>query len=225
MKTSETIYLTSFVSPLTGISPFTLTINPSGIEETFIGYSDKKTYKIVYDFGDGTVETQYAGLEQDSEEVSSHIKTHTYYIKDTSKTNFRVAVSFYQINREDPIEYTCNLNLSIPSLEATSSVNGNNMFDSVHLVGTRMFGVDNNILYLFQGTNPDYLLPAIVNWSSKELVLDEIEEVVREFLPGQRAFQLLMPFENEKFTSIDLGAKIESTNRVSYLENPDNAEL
>jgi hypothetical protein len=88
-----------------------------------------------------------------------------------------------------------------------------------------MFGTNDNILYFFQGKDPNYLLPAIVNWSSLEPEYEGIYEKVKDFLPNERAFELLSPFENEFFTSIDKGSHIETVKRVSYIENPDNAKV
>jgi hypothetical protein len=232
MKTSQTVYLSSMVSSITGISPFTLTIDPIDVENLLTGTYDKKIYNIVYDFGDGTIVSQPASIFSNGDKPTLYPKTHTYNLKIAEATSFQVNVFLYQVNSETPARFTSNVRLKAPSLEASSAVNDNNMFESIHLVGTRMFGTDNNILYMFQSKNPDYLLPVILNWASKELVLDEIQEVVREFIPDQRAFRLLMPFENELVTSIELGASIATVNRHTYFdgewpvqENPDNADI
>jgi hypothetical protein len=68
-------------------------------------------------------------------------------------------VTYYGISASNTLTYTIYLNLSAPPME-------NGYFQQVHLVGTRMFGPNNDILYMFETINPNYLAPVLVNWQS-----------------------------------------------------------
>ena len=217
MNTSSTVYLTSFNSSVTGISPFSLTIDPINVEDIL---ENKKIYKIQYDFGDGYVTNQLVNFNID-DKPSLHPKQHTFYIKNLRNTSFPVNVSVYQINKPNPTIFSLSLNLRVPDLENVYNINQTNMFDEVHLINSRMFGPTNNILYVFQSKNPNYMLPVIVNWKSLEPEYNEVYEVVKDLLPKQRAFTVLSPFENEIVTSVETGSEIITQNPVMYIENPD----
>lgn len=75
----------------------------------------------------------------------------------------------------------------------------------VHLVGSRMFGPNDDILYFFERLNPNYILPVLVNWDKKSNPVAEIT-----IPPEYRPFELLAPFENEMVTSIDNGSHVYS---------------
>jgi len=97
-------------------------------------------------------------------------------------------------------------NIGLPEEEILKIYNCNNSyFKEVHLVGSRMFGPNNDILYYFESVNPSYILPVLVNWTQKPAPIPE------PYMPvDYRPFKLLAPFENEAVTSIDDGSHVYS---------------
>jgi hypothetical protein len=91
----------------------------------------------------------------------------------------------------------------------------------VHLVGSRMFGPDDDILYLFESIEPNYILPVLVNWNNKPAPAPKIT-----IPPEYRPFKLLSPFENEAVTSIDYGSHVYSIpdGEGKYLPDPGNVD-
>ncbi len=104
-----------------------------------------------------------------------------------------------------------------------SGLNGNctatstgSYFNELHLVGTRMFGTENEVLYMFESTNPNYILPVLVNWKARP-----IENIVKTIDNSYAPYKLLAPFENEFVTSIDTGTNIVTFPDVDAAPNPD----
>lgn len=56
-----------------------------------------------------------------------------------------------------------------------------------------MFGVNNDVLYVFESVNPNYYIPVVVNWNNKPV----IEPIVDLSSKSKRAYDVLKPFQNQ----------------------------
>jgi hypothetical protein len=229
MEYTSTIFLTtSGTTSLTATAPFTLIINPSGIN------CNNKIYKIYYDFGDNTQHTQtlfpanstnfrsisgnYAFLTEPGDPRNfNQIKQ---YNTANLYQNYNIKISAYQINTSVAYPYTINLRLSSPYIVPTSGLGGG-MFDDLHLISTRMYGLSNEIIYIFEAENANYftnyVLPVSVNWRLRPQK-QNIESIM-----NYRAYRLLEPYEDEKVTSINTVTHISTVGEVSAVANIDPA--
>ncbi|NBO98572.1 MAG: LamG domain-containing protein [Proteobacteria bacterium] len=213
MDHSKTVYLNTATQAITGLSPFTLTINPSSIS------TSSKIYKIRYDYGDGTIIDRVLTPDNDSDFLKT-LETHVFSLTGNLQKTFNVNVHAYQFNSSLYSDYTISLNLKTPPIESTtttlSSLSSYAYFKELHLVGTRMFGTENEVLYMFESINPNYILPVLVNWKARP-----IENIVRTIDNSYAPYKLLAPFENEFTTSIDTGTNIVTFPDVNAAPNPD----
>ena len=213
MDHSKTVYLNTAYQAITGLSPFTLTINPSSIS------IPNKVYKIGYDFGDGTLIDNIINPDNDQDFLKT-TQTHVYYLTGDTQKTFNINVHAYQFNTSLYNDYTISLNLKTPPLEKKttnlSALSSFAYFDELHLVGSRMFGTENEVLYMFESINPNYILPVLVNWKARP-----IENIVRTIDNSYAPYKLLAPFENEFTTSIDTGTNIVTYPDVNAAPNPD----
>jgi hypothetical protein len=213
MDHSKTVYLNTAYQAITGLSPFTLTINPSGIS------TSNKVYKIAYNFGDGTLIDRVVNPDNDQDFLKTE-ETYVYYLTGNIQKTFNINVHAYQFNTSLYNDYTISLNLKTPPLEkkttSLSALSSFAYFDELHLVGSRMFGTNNEVLYMFESINPNYVLPVMVNWKSRPL-----EAIVKTIDNSYSPYKLLAPFENEATTSIDTGTNIVTYPDVNAAPNPD----
>jgi hypothetical protein len=79
--------------------------------------------------------------------------------------------------------------------------------------------LNDDVLYLFESIEPNYILPVLVNWDDKPAPAPKIT-----IPPEYRPFKLLSPFENEAVTSIDYGSHVYSApdGEGKYLPDPGN---
>jgi hypothetical protein len=220
MNYGETIYLTNpDTFSLSGISPFTLVIEPSGISPS------SKIYKIEY-YYDDEIATQtlfpsnssnYINLNlpipEEPGDPRNYKQIKKIYIDQPYQT-LVITIKTYQFTSFQPSTYTINLSLSAPSLEDITGLNG--YFKEIHLKNTRMFGINNELIYIFESESPNYLLPVCVNW--KPVPQKEPEQKVNNI----RSYRLLAPYENENATSIDLASHIGT---VGEERAPDTIDL
>jgi len=221
---NNTVTLSDGSNPqsVSGLAPFVLTIDPSSITKTY------KVNKIVYDYGDGTTETQKLVLNTNTGISPTSIqKTHSYYLTDTFQKTITVNVDFYTIDSTSRnSRYTINLNLSAAPFETqdgTYSLSANAFFSRSHLVGSRMFGPNNDILYLFETVNPKYILPVIINWTLDPTTI--ISKTNSKTQTSNLPFKLLSPFENANITNIAKNITITHDGYTPYSPNTtkDNA--
>ena len=132
-----------------------------------------KIYKIVYDWGDGKVETtkiqpskfntpsliNYPVIKENGDPRRVK-KEHIYTLDNELKKVFNLSVKIYMFGISQPIEYNAVIRLSAPQLDGT--VRG--FFKNVHLIDAKMYGTDNKILYIFEGKDPSWIMPALVDW-------------------------------------------------------------
>lgn len=204
---SKSILLTQSLSGMTinDFAPFTLTVNPSAIN----GIS-KKIYKIDYTFDTETVSKKFFYKAPETNPTVSYpfpseigdprnyIQTHTFFLPNVYKKDYKVSVNIYQIGISTPTNITFTVSLSAPKLDGTQ----NGMFSAVHLAYTRMFGIHNNILYVLETENPKYFIPVILNWNLRSV---QPEPLIIE--QGYRPYRIYEPYENQavskNFENID----------------------
>lgn len=132
-----------------------------------------KVYKIVYDWGDGTSETQKIFPSEYSENTSfsypskkengdprNFPKQHLYTVLNENKKLFFIKVQVYMFGQNSPLTYNFELTIQPPRLDGTLT----GFFKNFHLIYTKMFGIDNKILYVFEGKNPSWIFPVIADW-------------------------------------------------------------
>jgi hypothetical protein len=177
---------------LTGYCPFSLVINPSSISTL------TKIRKIVYDFGDSKMEIKNFTYQLTSTNTLNYPFSaepgdprnfqveHTYELLDSTKKVFNLNVSVYSFGVSQPELFSYDIELSTPKLDNSPF----SYFNKFKLKDARMFGVSNDILYLFESEDPNYIIPVIINWKEKQtpIVLDQINI-------KNRAFKLKAPFE------------------------------
>lgn len=211
MAYSSTVSLASntFVY-LTSSAPFTLSIDPSNVSIS------SKIYRIDYNFGDGVTETQKLSLNTMGGDPIYNTVSHTYYLSGiTLSQTFSATVSFYQMGSANPTPtvYNIVLNLNAPTLEGLQGY-----FSEFHLVGSRMFGPNNTLLYLFESISPNYMIPVIVDWSPAPVV----QQVSATPIPPYRPYRLLAPFEVDTHINIGIGSSIKNVDPVGPTTNADS---
>lgn len=157
-------------------APMRLTINPFNAlpseGSTQFGFQSK-VYKIVYDWGDGQVETvkirpssfnvtptvNYP-VSKESGDPRQVTKQHIYTLNNEFKKAFLLSVKIYMFGVKNPIEYRAIIRLSAPQLDGT--IKG--FFKNMHLIDAKMYGTDNKILYIFEGKEPSWTMPVLVDW-------------------------------------------------------------
>lgn len=186
------------------ITPFSLTIDPTDSAATNL------VYQIDYNFGDGNTFTDNGYLSSNNLIFSP--QSHTYNLLNSFSQSPSATVSLHQIGIADPLIYTIEVNLKSPVLEGNSGY-----FDEVHLVGTRMFGPNNDILYMFESINPNYVIPTLVNWQTKPIISIQ-DAVVKSYRP----YRLLAPFENPNLVDINIATDLVPLPDVGSEPNPDD---
>ena len=167
-----------------------------------------KVYNINYNFGDGTVVNQTLSTDLSGDPLYIN-QNHTYYLSNTFSSSVSAIVSYYQMGIATPSVYTISLNLTTPPMESsiynqTTATSLSGYFQEMHLVGTRMFGPNNDILYMFESINPNYVIPALVNWKSRPMISNP------SMIPNSsyRPYRLLQPFENANIINISNGTSL-----------------
>lgn len=192
----KTINLTTSLhnTIISDYAPLNLIINPSTL------IVSKKIYKIEYIFDD-EIKTQTLFYKKPTTETLPFLTeigdprnykcNKTFYITSTATSQiFGVSANVYQLGVTNPTKIEFKLNLNAPIMDGT---NANAFFDSVQLLYTRMFGVNNDILYVFESVNPNYYIPVVVNWNNKPV----IEPIVDLSSKSRRAYNILKPFQNQ----------------------------
>ena len=186
------------------IAPFTLTIDPTDSTATNL------VYQIDYDFGDGNTFTDNGTLSSNNLIFSP--QTYTYNLLNIFSQTLSATVSLYQVGLANPLVYNVEVNLKSPVLEGNSGY-----FDELHLVGTRMFGSNNDIVYMFESINPNYVIPALVNWQSKPII-----SIQNAKASSYRPYRLLAPFENPNLVDISVATDLIHFPQVGSEPNPDD---
>lgn len=192
-------------------APLSLTINPSSLNVS------KKIYKIEYVFDD-EIKTQTFFYKKTTADVlpfpseigdpRNYTIHKTFYITSSASTtqNFGVTANVYQFGVSTPTKIKINLNLSAPKMDGTGGI-----FNSVELLYTRIFGVNNDILYVFESVNPSYYIPVVINWESIPQVKPKIDLSSKSL----RAFDVTRPFQ---ITDVENPYNIKFIDKQKILE-------
>jgi len=171
---SQTISLVS--QTVNNSAPFQLTINPSNLA------LPKKIRQIDYIWGDGTT-TSIIYKPDPNQDLNpkNYPQTKKFLSKDLSLSVYYIIINVYTFGSPTPNAYLITLNLSNPVLE--------NYFEKMHLAKTRMFGMDNQIIYTFETQNKDNVLLSLVNWKikPKEISLQQLN----------RSYEIVAPFAQQ----------------------------
>jgi len=214
----RTINLTTSLhnTTISDYAPLSLTINPSSL------IVSKKIYKIEYIFDDETkiqslfykkTTTETLPFQSEIGDPRNYKCNKTFYITSTSTSQvFGISANVYQIGLSTPTKIEFKLNLNAPIMDGN---NANAFFDSVQLLYTRMFGVNNDILYVFESVNPNYYIPVVVNWNNKPV----IEPIVDLSSKSRRAYNILKPFQNQ---NVENPYNIDFVDKQKEVENDTN---
>ena len=155
--------LDSSTSSISGNAPLTLQLNPSGYD-----VDAGAIIKIEYSFGDGTPNViERRKFTVDSPEVSAYafpsdpgdprnkIVNHNYFpsVSGTPQV-FQLEVSVTAANSFNPTTYT--IPVSVFKIDAINGMD-EGYFEDIHLIGSRVHGLDNNKLLVFETVNPRYV--------------------------------------------------------------------
>lgn len=196
---SKEILLTQSLSGtvINSYAPFTLTVNPSAIDGI-----TKKIYRIDYIFSDTDkiYQTWFYTASTLSDlpylydvgDPRNYKKSHTFYLPNVLKKEYTINCKIYQSGLSNVIQIPFTVSLSAPKMEGTT----NAVFSSMHLVYTRMFGADNNILYVFETQSPRYYIPMIFNWKTRPI---PPEVVITE--EGYRPWDIFEPWEDQRLSN------------------------
>jgi hypothetical protein len=145
---------------VSGYAPFTVTINPSALNLS------NKLIKLCYLWGDSTMQevtlfpskTANSALPLSAEpgDPRNYPGSHTY----DTPSSFNLQVCAYTLG--DTLPYVLNL-----AIETQLPSNLSAVMQGFRLVGSNMFGENDNVLYFIESTSPQYLLPILVNWDNK----------------------------------------------------------
>ena len=189
----DSTFISTFIIDSQG--PITLTFNPSAIN------LQRKINRIIYNFDDGSAPVinnfYYAPTSFDTfsypfssepGDPRNFKVTKTFSTSQYFQKTFKVIVQIYQFGIQDPTTILYIINVNAPEMDGLNS----GFFEEIHLVSTRMFGVNDDILYTFETKNPNYLIPFLLNW--KQQARNPV--LTTNIIPQeQRSFKLLQPYE------------------------------
>lgn len=168
LSANKTIEMNSFV-------PFKLNIDPrDALPEPPSVFFNEKIYKIVYEWGDGQINVQKffpsdfsapdnTGSTMESGDPRNHTKSHVYSLSAEFEKIINLKVYLYQFGMQYPVTYNFKIHLKAPRLDGTKS----SFFKNMHLIYTKMFDADNKILYVFEGKEPTWAFPVVIDWREK----------------------------------------------------------
>jgi len=165
MINSQTIQVDNSTdgSTISSYSPLSLTLCTSGFTPL------NKIWKIECDFGNDLQSTEelIPLLDQptgtfildESGDPRNKLLTTSYFFDDTAQKIYNIKIQFYEIGISTPEEVNFTISLTLPSLETILGDSTN-----FNLVGSRMFGVTDRLLYMFESQSPNYLLPVLLEF-------------------------------------------------------------
>lgn len=156
------------------VSPLLVTVNPVSSLSLQNEYANAKPYQIEYIFNDGhkpIIQKLFASPNKQDFNLSWKLEPgdprnypveHLFSLSSAVSSYIKYSVKVSWI--EDPLDavgsitYNIHLNLTPPSLADSK------YFKEIHLVSTRMFGPKDTLLYNFEGVEPFFSLPVLVDW-------------------------------------------------------------
>jgi hypothetical protein len=178
--------------------PLTLILNPSALN------LPGKINRISYEFSDGTkvvnsfsyqptsIDTMNLPYPEEPGDPRNKKVTKQYFSSSYFSETFTILIYIYQYGKPDPIGILYNVIIKSPEMDGL----GDGYFEEMHLVSTRMFGLNNNILYIFETKNPDYVVPVFLNWEQAPQSKIAQSNVVRNI---PRPYRILEPYEIEEY--------------------------
>lgn len=178
------------------IYPFQLTIEPNKVlnSEQIIGISSNpnssKIRKMIYDWGDGTMDTIDLFISSDDKQkinpaYTNISKTFNANKNDLNSKTHIINISALRFGVKNPEIYKINLKLNKPNV---FEFFGN----SLELIESRMFGMDNKMLYVFEvKDNYGQLYMATVNWENEENKITDLQQISSV---ENRPYQFSLPF-------------------------------
>lgn len=197
--------------------PISITFNPSAIN------LPNKINRIEYVFSDGSPtivksfyfafssnETNNLPYPQEPGDPRNYTITKEFYSSNYFKSTFQVVANIYQLGVLDPTQVLYTINVISPELDG---FNGG-YFEELHLISTRMFGTNDDILYTFETKNPNYVVPVLINWNRPPQTTIAATNLVNK---PPRPYRLLEPYEIENFKNqnIKIIDKIQSKNNIN----------
>jgi len=187
---------------INSFAPYTLTINPLNLS------LNKKIRQIDYIWGDGSMDSQTFKPDPNiNGDPKNYPKTKNFVSKNSKLSVYIITINIYLFGESKPSSFTINLNLQNPSLDQGI----NKLFNEVHLIKTRMFGADNQILYTFETQNPNNILMSLVKWKpipKQQITASQLS----------RPYNLVSPFAN-KFNNTNPDIK-----NIDFQPNPVNPD-
>lgn len=168
MEFTQEILLENLTQTVNGLYPFTLFINPTSIN------AQNKISKIIYDFDEQIVIKDYDFINDIDPRYL--IQEHVFNSSGYSEKTHHIKIDVYQFGK-DVLNFTVDLNLSFSDVERTTT----SYFSAIHLVKSRMFGPDNELLYIFESqykTQKTHIMPVLVTYKPYDQnTLDAIKQL------------------------------------------------
>jgi hypothetical protein len=180
---------------INNFGPTTITFNPSAIK------LPNKINRIVWSFNDGSPDIvksfYYTPTSSDTSKLPypdepgdprNFTITKTFATSEYFNKTFTAQAQVYQLGKPDFVDIFYIINIIAPNMDGLNS----GFFEEMHLVSTKMFGPNDDILYVFETKNPKYIVPMLVNWHEipKAPLADTNIKVIH-----RRPYRLLQPYE------------------------------
>lgn len=146
------VYLSNSGVNLSGITPATITFDPSTLG------TSKFVYKIIYNFGDEQEETviytkypRYTNIP--SIDPLSTPTSHYY----ESAGLYQVSITVYEINKSTPTVYTCSVNLTLPQIY------------NFKLLDAAVYNSYSEVMFVLESDSPSFVVPVVASWDRKNI--------------------------------------------------------
>lgn len=182
MDFQSTIILSTTSSglALSGYAPFTLTLNPSAWALS------NKLVKILYQWGTDTdVVTLIPSLSSNSLTLPFSAEkgdprnfpvSHQFLLTSVSAARYNIGISAYQMGLSAPSAIALVLEVYQPNSLST-------ILTGLKLVDARMFGSDDQVLYVLESTTPNFIYPILVQWDTSTVIAPETTNDINIQLP------------------------------------------
>ena len=197
-------YLVIFSSPIGQFDinfygPVTITFNPSSLN------FNKKINKIEYYingeltdirsfyYAEPSVKTNSYPFPQEPGDPRNYRVTKTFNSETYSIDKNKIDILVYQLGVQDPSFISYNINIIPPNID-DYDYDLNPYFGEMHLISTRMFGPNNDILYTFETKNPNYIVPVVINWQKQPIPISN-KTIQTSTTTFDKKYRILQPYE------------------------------
>jgi hypothetical protein len=194
--------------------PITITFNPSSLNfpkkinriEYYIN-DDLQTVHSFY-YSETSIDTRSYPYPNEPGDPRNYPFTKTFKSENYSTDTTIFAALVYQLGIVDPIFLFYNVNIIPPNVDdyETNSnsdvLNVNPYFKEMHLISTRMFGPNNDILYTFETKNPNYIAPVIINWQKDPVTIPTKTSKTSKVF--DKKYRILEPYEISDLSNKDI---------------------